>query len=297
MKSGFLVVDKPVDFTSHDVVAVARKALQERRVGHAGTLDPFATGVLVLGVGNGTRLLQYITDGKKCYQGTIRLGVATTTDDLTGDVISENFAGLDSISDSAIIDNLSIQVGEIYQRPSSFSAIKVNGKRAYELARAGEEVKLKERKVTIYSLEVEKIERSERAIDVSITVECSAGTYIRSIARDVGQVLSVGGHLTALRRLRVDPFSLDDSITMEQLRAEPALLSLDDAISRIFSRRNLSMEEVASVSHGRSIELRDEKQSQHQQSAAFTPEGRFIALLAEKSGRAQPILVLNRESL
>lgn len=297
MKSGFLVVDKSAGFTSHDVVAIARKALQERRVGHAGTLDPFATGVLVLGVGNGTRLLQYITDGKKSYQGTIRLGSQRTTDDFTGEIVSENLVGLHSITDSAIIESLSRQVGEIYQRPSSFSAIKVNGKRAYELARAGEEVKLRERKVTIYSLEVGKIERHESAIDIAINVECSAGTYIRSIARDLGQQLTVGGHLTALRRLRVDPFSLDDAITIEQLRAEPALLSLDDAISRIFSRRNLSMEEVASVSHGRSIELHDEKQSQHQQSAAFTPEGRFIALLAEKSGRAQPILVLNRESV
>ena len=159
MKSGFLVVDKSAGFTSHDVVAIARKALQERRVGHAGTLDPFATGVLVLGVGNGTRVLQYITDGKKTYQGTIRLGSQRTTDDFTGEIVSENLAGLNSITDSVIVESLSRQVGEIYQRPSSFSAIKVNGKRAYELARAGEEVKLKERKVTIYSLEVEKIER------------------------------------------------------------------------------------------------------------------------------------------
>jgi tRNA pseudouridine55 synthase len=185
------------------------------------------------------------------------------------------------------------QVGEISQRPSSYSAIKVDGKRAYELARAGEAVHLKERKVTIYSLEVEKIERSESAIDITIRVECSAGTYIRSIARDLGQALNVGGHLTALRRLRVDPFSLDDAITIDQLREEPTLLGVDDVIARIFAPRNLTSEEVASVSHGRSIELRDEREKQ---SAAFTPEGRFIALLAEKSGRAQPILVFNREN-
>ncbi|MEY3101064.1 MAG: hypothetical protein RL435_210 [Actinomycetota bacterium] len=293
MKSGFLVVDKAVDFTSHDVVAIARKSLQERRVGHAGTLDPFATGVLVLGVGNGTRLLQYITDGKKCYQGTIRLGAETTTDDLTGEVVTGDSAGLTSITDSAIIENLAKQVGEIFQRPSSYSAIKVDGKRAYELARAGQEVHLKERKVTIYSLDVEKIERNESAIDITIRVECSAGTYIRSIARDLGQTLAVGGHLIALRRLRVDPFSLDDAITIDQLREEPTLLGIDGVIARIFAPRNLTPEEVASVSHGRSIELRDEKVKQ---SAAFTPEGRFIALLAEKGGRAQPILVFNREN-
>ena len=309
MKSGFIVVDKSVGFTSHDVVAIARKSLQERRVGHAGTLDPFATGVLVLGVGQGTRLLQYITDGKKSYEGTIRLGAATTTDDLTGEVISENFAGLSLISDEKIINLLAKQVGEIYQRPSDYSAIKVNGKRAYELARAGQEVQLKERKVTIYSLAVEKITRASEAssssIDVEITVQCSAGTYIRSIARDLGNALGVGGHLTFLRRVRVDPFSLADAISIDQLKEDPELLAIDDAIGRIFSRRILSAEEVASVSHGRSIAMAQEEasdnaglreQSQEKQYAAFTPEGRFIALLAEKGGRAQPILVINLES-
>ncbi|NBR93624.1 MAG: tRNA pseudouridine(55) synthase TruB [Actinobacteria bacterium] len=305
MKSGFIVVDKSVGFTSHDVVAIARKSLHERRVGHAGTLDPFATGVLVLGVGQGTRLLQYITDGKKSYQGTIRLGAATTTDDLTGEVIFENFAGLSSISEKKIIDLLAKQVGEIYQRPSDYSAIKVNGKRAYELARAGQQVQLKERKVTIYSLVVEKIVRDSSGIDVQIAVECSAGTYIRSIARDLGSALEVGGYLTSLRRVRVDPFSLADAISMDQLKEEPSLTSIDDAIGRIFLRRMLSAEEVASISHGRSIALAQQSikaeagefsENQQNQYAAFTPEGRFIALLTEKGGRAQPILVINHES-
>jgi tRNA pseudouridine55 synthase len=293
MKSGFIIVDKSVGFTSHDVVAIARKSLQERRIGHAGTLDPFATGVLVLGVGQGTRLLQYITDGKKSYQGTIRLGSATTTDDLTGELISENFAGLSAISDEEISNHLAEQVGEIYQRPSDYSAIKVNGRRAYELARAGIEVQLKERKVTIYSLIVEKIERDESSIDIDISVECSAGTYIRSIARDLGSALAVGGHLTSLRRVRVDPFSITDANSINQLKEAPALLAIDDAISRIFSRRTLSPEEVASVAHGRAINL--EQQVADGVNAAFTPDGRFIALLAEKGGRAQPILVINGE--
>lgn len=291
MKSGFLVIDKEPGFTSHDVVAIARKSLGERRVGHAGTLDPFATGVLVLGVGNGTRLLQYITDGRKKYDATIRLGTATTTDDLTGDVVSENFADLSALSDDTIIESLHSQVGEIYQRPSSYSAIKVDGKRAYELARSGAAVELKERRVSVYELMVNQITRHDQAIDVKISVECSAGTYIRSIARDLGAALKVGGHLIALRRTAVMPFTLAEAISIDALKAAPDLLSIDAMISRIFPRRNLTSEEVASVSHGRSVELIAQSQGT---SAAFTPEGRFIALLAEKGGRAQPILVISR---
>ena len=291
MKSGFLVIDKEPGFTSHDVVAIARKSLGERRVGHAGTLDPFATGVLVLGVGNGTRLLQYITDGRKKYDATIRLGTATTTDDLTGDVVSENFAHLSALSDDTIIESLHSQVGEIYQRPSSYSAIKVDGKRAYELARSGAAVELKERRVSVYELKVNQISRHDQAIDVKISVECSAGTYIRSIARDLGAALKVGGHLIALRRTAVMPFTLAEAISIDALKAAPDLLSIDAMISRIFPRRNLTSEEVASVSHGRSVELIAQSQGT---SAAFTPEGRFIALLAEKGGRAQPILVISR---
>ncbi len=291
MKSGFIVVDKDSGFTSHDVVAIARKSLSERRVGHAGTLDPFATGVLVLGVGNGTRLLQYITDGKKSYEGIIRLGSATTTDDLTGETVSSNLVGLSEITDDAIVSALELQIGEIYQRPSNYSAIKIDGKRAYELARAGVDVELKERRVSIYSLKVLQITRHESGIDIEISVDCSAGTYIRSIARDLGERLAVGGHLIALRRTAVMPFTLAEAMSIDQLRATPQLLSIDGAIERIFPRRTLTTEEVASVSHGRSIELAAERE---RKSAAFTPEGTFIALLAEKGGRAQPVLVISR---
>jgi len=260
-------------------------------VGHAGTLDPFATGVLVLGVGNGTRLLQYITDGKKSYEGIIRLGSATTTDDLTGETVSSNLVGLSEITDDAIVSALELQIGEIYQRPSNYSAIKIDGKRAYELARAGVDVELKERRVSIYSLKVFQITRHESGIDIEISVDCSAGTYIRSIARDLGERLAVGGHLIALRRTAVMPFTLAEAMSIDQLRATPQLLSIDGAIERIFPRRTLTTEEVASVSHGRSIELAAERE---RKSAAFTPEGTFIALLAEKGGRAQPVLVISR---
>ena len=291
MKSGFIVVDKDSGFTSHDVVAIARKSLSERRVGHAGTLDPFATGVLVLGVGNGTRLLQYITDGKKSYEGVIRLGSATTTDDLTGETVSSNLIGLSEITDDAIVSALELQVGEIYQRPSNYSAIKIDGKRAYELARAGVDIELKERRVSIYSLKVLQITRHESGIDIEISVDCSAGTYIRSIARDLGERLAVGGHLIALRRTAVMPFTLAEAMSIDQLRTTPQLLPIDGAIERIFPRRTLTIEEVASVGHGRSIELAAERE---RKSAAFTPEGTFIALLAEKGGRAQPVLVISR---
>lgn len=291
MKSGFIVVDKDSGFTSHDVVAIARKSLSERRVGHAGTLDPFATGVLVLGVGNGTRLLQYITDGKKSYEGIIRLGSATTTDDLTGETVSSNLIGLSEIADDAIVSALELQVGEIYQRPSNYSAIKIDGKRAYQLARAGVDIELKERRVSIFSLKVLQITRHESGIDIEISVDCSAGTYIRSIARDLGERLAVGGHLIALRRTAVMPFTLAEAMSIDQLRTTPQLLSIDGAIERIFPRRTLTIEEVASVSHGRSIELAAERE---RKSAAFTPEGTFIALLAEKGGRAQPVLVISR---
>ena len=217
MKSGFIVVDKDSGFTSHDVVAIARKSLSERRVGHAGTLDPFATGVLVLGVGNGTRLLQYITDGKKSYEGIIRLGSATTTDDLTGETVSSNLVGLSEITDDAIVSALELQIGEIYQRPSNYSAIKIDGKRAYELARAGVDVELKERRVSIYSLKVLQITRHESGIDIEISVDCSAGTYIRSIAHDLGQLLGSFGHVKELKRVRSGRFHVGECLDVATL--------------------------------------------------------------------------------
>jgi tRNA pseudouridine55 synthase len=197
MSEGFLVVDKAPAMTSHDVVAVARKALGTRKVGHAGTLDPMATGVLVLGFGNGTRLLQYITDGDKSYRATIALGVATITDDVEGEVISRaSKSDLDAITDADIQRDLSSMRGVISQRPSSVSAVKVDGKRAHERVRAGEVFELASREVTISQLDVLEISRSDDAIQIDIEVTCSAGTFIRAIARDLGASLKVGGHLT-----------------------------------------------------------------------------------------------------
>ena len=293
MRSGFLIIDKPAGFTSHDVVAIARKALLERRVGHAGTLDPFATGVLVLGVGSGTRLLQYITDGKKSYQATIRLGIATTTDDFTGEVLKESLSELSGITDDMITNELKKMIGDIQQLPSTYSAIRINGKRAYEIARAGEEVILKSRAISIFSIEILEIRRAKDGIYVDITVECSAGTYIRAIARDLGESLGVGGHLTTLRRLTVEPFTLSDAITLDQLKQGAHPASIESVVRRLFPMRELTAQEQVHVSHGRSIDLTTDELNT---CAAFTSEGRFMALLSPVNGRLQPILVVNQEN-
>ena len=215
MADGFLVVDKAPGMTSHDVVAIGRRALNTRKVGHAGTLDPMATGVLVLGFNNGTRLLQYITDGDKSYTATIVLGASTTTDDYEGEITST--ADASQVSDEEIKRILGAMVGEIMQRPTNVSAIKVDGKRAYDRARSGEEFELPARKVTISQLEVLDIRHKEATTLVDIEVTCSAGTYIRAIARDLGAELKVGGHLNVLRRTRVAGFTLDQAIGIDQL--------------------------------------------------------------------------------
>ena len=214
--NGFLVVDKAGGMTSHDVVAVARKALGTKKVGHAGTLDPMATGVLVLGFGNGTRLLQYITDGDKSYTATIVLGVSTVTDDHEGEALSTTDAS--GVSDQAITSELAKMEGEIAQRPSSVSAVKVAGERAYDRVRAGEIFELDARTVTISNLKVQDIRHLEKTTEVDIDVTCSAGTFIRAIARDLGAALGVGGHLRVLRRTRVADFPIARAITLEQLK-------------------------------------------------------------------------------
>jgi tRNA pseudouridine55 synthase len=283
---GFLVVDKAPAMTSHDVVAVARKALGTRKVGHAGTLDPMATGVLVLGFGNGTRLLQYITDGDKSYVATVVLGAATVTDDQEGDVISE--ADASKITDEEIRTGLSKMVGEIQQRPSSVSAVKVAGERAYDRVRAGEVFELAARTITISSLEVLDIRRAGSRIEIDIDVTCSAGTFIRAIARDLGNDLSVGGHLSALRRTRVAGFSIDQAITFEALKGQDfKALELSDVARQTFNVRELALDEVAELSFGRPLtsNVSDEI------FAALSPDNRLIALLKNEIGKAKPIAV------
>jgi tRNA pseudouridine55 synthase len=283
---GFLVVDKAPAMTSHDVVAVARKALGTRKVGHAGTLDPMATGVLVLGFGNGTRLLQYITDGDKSYIATVVLGAATVTDDQEGEVISE--ADASNISDEQIKIGLSKMVGEIQQRPSSVSAVKVAGERAYDRVRAGEVFELAARTITISSLVVLDIRRTGTRIEIDIDVTCSAGTFIRAIARDLGDDLNVGGHLSSLRRTRVAGFAIDQAITFEALKSQDfKALDLSDVARQTFTVRELALDEVAELSFGRALT----SNASDEIFAALSPDNRLIALLKNEIGKAKPIAV------
>lgn len=283
---GFLVVDKAPAMTSHDVVAVARKALGTRKVGHAGTLDPMATGVLVLGFGNGTRLLQYITDGDKSYLATVVLGAATVTDDQEGEILSEADASL--ISDEQIRAGLAKMVGDIQQRPSSVSAVKVGGERAYDRVRAGEVFELAARTITISSLEVLNIRRVGSRIEIDIDVTCSAGTFIRAIARDLGSDLEVGGHLSALRRTRVAGFSLDQAISFEALKGQEfTALEIADVARQTFAVRELALDEEAELSFGRPLTSNPGEEI----FAALSPDNRLIALLKNESGKAKPIAV------
>ena len=286
MTDGFLVVDKAGGMTSHDVVAVGRKALGTRKVGHAGTLDPMATGVLVLGFGNGTRLLQYITDGDKSYVATIVLGASTVTDDKEGEVISSAQAA--DVADSEIAQVLKTMVGTIAQRPSSVSAVKVGGERAYDRVRAGEKFELESRQITISQLDIRAIRHLAATTEVDIEVTCSAGTFIRAIARDLGQALKVGGHLSALRRTRVAGFSEKDAVSFQDLKDQKFTpLKLADVARVTFSVRELTLEEVTELSFGRSL-----SENGHTSiTAAMSPDNRLIALLKDDGERAKPISV------
>jgi tRNA pseudouridine55 synthase len=290
---GFLVVDKSAGMTSHDVVALARRALGTRKVGHAGTLDPMATGVLVLGFGNGTRLLQYITDGEKAYTATIVLGASTVTDDAEGEVITTATPDqIKTITDEEIHAVLSTMQGVIAQRPSSVSAVKVNGKRAYARVRAGEDVQLPVKEVTISQLEIKIIRRFDEKIEIDIGVTCSAGTFIRAIARDCGVVLGVGGHLNALRRTRVASFGLTQATTIENLRAnefEP--LSITEVATLTFPIRELSGDEVIELSFGRVLSLGNSNEI-----TAAIAQGHLVALLKNRDTSARPIAVFTAKS-
>jgi tRNA pseudouridine55 synthase len=286
---GFVVVDKAGAMTSHDVVAVGRRVLGTRKVGHAGTLDPMATGILILGFGHGTRLLQYITDGDKSYRATIALGTATITDDVEGEVLSRaSKSDLDAITDADIQRDLSSMRGVISQRPSSVSAVKVDGKRAHERVRAGEVFELASREVTISQLDVLEIRRTDDAIQIDIEVTCSAGTFIRAIARDLGSTLNVGGHLTFLRRTRVASFGEDVANSFEKFKAgEFKTLGLVDVARSIFQVRDLDTEEAKELSFGRKISASPEAGIY----AGISSSNELIALLENRDDGAKPIAV------
>ena len=272
-QSGIVVVDKPPGLTSHDVVAQVRRLAGTRKVGHAGTLDPMATGVLVLGVNRATRLLGHLLVTDKVYDATIRLGSSTTTDDAQGEVVST--ASTAHLTEEAVLTALGAFVGTIDQVPSTVSAIKVGGRRAHELARAGEEFQLESRSIRVDSIEVYEFREAESGIDLDVSVRCSSGTYIRSIARDLGARLQTGGHLTALRRTAVGPFALATAWTLDQLGEEMAVIPITDAARTAFPSHELDDAQAVDVSFGRKLTI---DLGRSGPVAMFDPDGEFLAL-------------------
>lgn len=282
--SGMLVVDKPAGMTSHDVVARVRRIVGTRKVGHAGTLDPMATGVLIVGVERATKLLGYVMGHDKTYTATVRLGARTSTDDREGEVLSSTSAA--ALSESEIRTAFASQVGRISQVPSAVSAIKVDGRRAYDLVRAGQDVELAAREVTIGSIEVVAVRTGELA-EADIVVRCSAGTYIRAIARDVGELLGVGGHLSALRRTAIGEVDETAALSLEALadRDDPVAVPLDEAVRRTFAVRPVSADEARELSFGRRI---GGSGTPDEVLGAIDPDGRAVALV---DGRGKPKVV------
>ena len=252
---GLLLVDKPAGMTSHDVVSKVRKLAGTRKVGHAGTLDPMATGLLVLGIESATKLLTFVVGADKTYLATIRLGASTITDDREGDVLQQaSPEKLNKITSALISSELSKLSGVIQQVPSAVSAIKVNGERAYDRVRAGEVFELKSREVTIYKLEVlGEIRREENFIDLDVVVDCSSGTYIRAIARDLGSALGVGGHLTELRRTRIGKFDVSDAMQLESAVTPLRLLLSAEAVKYVLPTIEITPEQAVFIRQGKRI--------------------------------------------
>jgi len=288
---GVLVVDKPAGWTSHDVVARCRRLAGTRKVGHAGTLDPMATGVLVLGLGRATRLLGYLAATTKTYEATVRLGESTTTDDADGEPLAQVDAS--ALTDDQIAAAVAPISGEIMQRPSAVSAIKVDGKRAYARVRAGEEVELRARAVRVDEFVVLATRRAESTVDLDVRVRCSTGTYVRALARDLGESLGVGGHLTALRRTRVGAFRIDRAHPLDDLaELDPEslpILPLRDAAAASFEPVIVaSPDDVEAVRHGRPLQL---DLGGAAPAALFTTSGEFLALYEPHGPVAKAVAV------
>ena len=290
--AGLVVVDKPGGVTSHDVVGRCRRIFGTRKVGHAGTLDPMATGVLVIGIERATKILGLLTTTDKSYSATIRLGQTTSTEDAEGEVL-QNVSTVD-VTDAQIGVAVAALRGEIAQVPSAVSAIKVGGKRAYQLAREGQAVELAARSVGIDRFDVLAVRRHDGLVDVDVEVDCSSGTYIRALARDIGDALRVGGHLSALRRTRVGRFGLDQARTLDELADGPTLsYSLDEACLRSFSRRDLTADETEDTRHGRPLKPAGIEGVY----AAAAPDGQVMALLKDEGERTKSVVVLRPATL
>lgn len=286
MPVGLLVVDKPAGMTSHDVVARVRRLVGTRKVGHAGTLDPMATGVLLVGVEKATRLLGHLTLTVKGYDATIRLGESTSTDDAEGATLTT--ASVRDVTDDDVRAAANAFVGDIEQRPAAVSAVKIDGRRAYARVRAGEQVELPARPVTVHNLDVHDVRQAGEHLDVDISLRCSSGTYVRAIARDLGESLGVGGHLAALRRTAVGPFNLADAHSMARLEPEAAILDLAVVARRCFPVRVLDAEQQQAVGFGRPLEL---DLGESGPVAVLADDGAFLALYEQRGDLARPVAV------
>ena len=283
-ESGLVVVDKAGGMTSHDVVSRVRRLAGTRKVGHAGTLDPMATGVLVLGVNRATRLLGHLMLTEKAYDATIRLGVATTTDDAEGEVVAT--AAVGGLGEPEVRAAAAEFVGDLQQVPTAVSAIKVDGKRAYQRVRDGEAVELKARPVTVHELVVHDVRSAGEHLDLDVSVRCSSGTYIRAIAHDLGARLGVGGHLTALRRTAVGPYDLAAAATLEELADDFRMMPIAEAARAAFPALELDDRQAGDVRVGRALDLELAALS-----AVFAPDGEFLALYEPRGGVARPVAV------
>lgn len=307
MTTGLLLVDKPTGLTSHDVVARARRALDTRKVGHAGTLDPMATGLLTLGAGSSTRLLTYLVGLDKTYETTIRLGAATTTDDAEGEVVRVADSGaVAAVTDEQLAAGIRNLTGVIDQVPSAISAIKVDGRRAYDRVRSGEQVELAARRVTISAFEVLAVRRvdavispespDEQFIDVDARIDCSSGTYIRALARDLGAALGVGGHLTALRRTRVGPFVVAGAVSLEALAEQGAslLASPAEVAARLFPVLEVDFVQARDLGHGKLLALPEHPDSGPvaavERGAGGEHPDRLVALISVAQGRGRTLV-------
>ncbi|MDO5728861.1 MAG: tRNA pseudouridine(55) synthase TruB [Actinomycetaceae bacterium] len=311
---GIVVVDKPAGFTSHDVVGAMRRLAATRKVGHAGTLDPMATGVLILGIGKATRLLHYITGADKTYTATVVLGVATDSDDADGQVIETNGCG--DISEVEIDQAIRALTGTIEQVPATVSAIKVGGKRAHALHRNGQSVTLQARSVTVSRFErtsplrtvVRSFAQSDtvETIEFDVEVECSSGTYVRCLARDLGTMMGTGGHLSALRRTRVGKWTINEATTIDACNAvinranrlePPAALdtiSLTDACTKMFDVLDLTAAEARALSFGNATTI--EPRTSENVPIAAIYDGRVQALIELQKDRYRPLIVFEVHS-
>lgn len=283
MLQGLALIDKPEGHTSHDVVARVRRVANTRRVGHAGTLDPMATGLLILGIEQATKLLTFLVGEDKTYEATIRLGASTVTDDREGELLSS--ADASHITDAQIIEAVKPLTGEIMQVPSSVSAIKVDGERAYALVRGGDEVKLAARPVTISRFDVLEIRREATFVDLDVVIDCSSGTYIRALARDLGAALGVGGHLTALRRTRIGSYRLEDAKTLEEALE---VTSMEIAARSQFACLELDEQQAIDLIHGKRLKAGEQLS---EPVAAFAPDGRLLAMLTRSGSQYKSLVV------